>query len=147
MNRNWLVLGLLFLLTAGLCVAQDASQAQPATPSASQSQSASPSASPSSTPTQTDVGKPTDTDEQVFKGCVGGTKDNYTLTDESGKQFRLHSDKDINEHVGNMVEVRGTMKKEGADSQATSTATLPQIDVADIKNVSKGCSAGAAAKQ
>jgi len=98
------------------------------------------SASQSATP-QTDVGKPTDTDEQVFKGCVGGTKDNFTLTDETGKQFRLHSDKDITEHVGENVEVRGTIKKEGADSQATATKNMQQIDVADIKTVSKGCSA------
>jgi hypothetical protein len=136
MNRNVLVLALLVLLTASLCVAQqDATSAQqPATPSAQQS---------SSQPTQTDVGQPTDTDQQVFKGCLGGTKDNYTLTTDDGKQYRLHSDKDINEHVGNQVELRGTMKKEGADSQATSTANLPGIDVADIKDVSKGCSAGA----
>jgi hypothetical protein len=131
MNRNLLVLALLLLLTAGLCVAQDATPAQQ-----------QPSASQSSTQAS-DMSKPADTDNQVFKGCVGGTKDNYTLTDETGKQFRLHSDKDINEHVGNMVEVKGKMKKEGADSQATSTATLPQIDVDHIKDVSKGCSAGA----
>lgn len=136
MNRNVLVLALLFLLTAGLCVAQqDATSAQqPTVPSAQQ---------PSSQPTQTDVGQATDSDQQVFKGCLGGTKDNYTLTTDDGKQYRLHSDKDINEHVGNQVELRGTIKKEGADSQATSTANLPGIDVADIKDVSKGCSAGA----
>ena len=136
MNRNVLVLALLFLLTAGLCVAQqDATSAQqPAAPSAQQ---------PSSQPTQTDVGQATDSDQQVFKGCLGGTKDNYTLTTDDGKQYRLHSDKDINEHVGNQVELRGTIKKEGADSQATSTANLPGIDVADIKDVSKGCSADA----
>lgn len=131
MNRNLLVLSLLFLLTAGLCVAQDTTAAQP-----------QPSASQSSTQAS-DMSKPADSDSQVFKGCVAGTKDNYTLTDETGKQFRLHSDKDINEHVGNMVEVKGKMKKEGADSQATSTATLQQIDVDDIKDVSKGCAAGA----
>ena len=136
MNRNVLVLALLFLLTTGLCVAQqDATSAQqPAAPSAQQ---------PSSQPTQTDVGQATDSDQQVFKGCLGGTKDNYTLTTDDGKQYRLHSDKDINEHVGNQVELRGTIKKEGADSQATSTANLPSLDVADIKDVSKGCSADA----
>ena len=133
MKRTTLVLAFVFLLTAGLCFAQqDASSAQ--------QPASQPSASQSATP-QTDVGKPTDTDEQVFKGCVGGTKDNYTLTDETGKQFRLHSDKDINEHVGENVEVRGTIKKEGTDSQATATKTMQQIDVADIKTVSKGCSA------
>jgi hypothetical protein len=132
MKRTTLVLAFVFLLTAGLCFAQDASSTQ--------QPASQPSASQSATP-QTDVGKPTDTDEQVFKGCVGGTKDNFTLTDETGKQFRLHSDKDITEHVGENVEVRGTIKKEGADSQATATKNMQQIDVADIKTVSKGCSA------
>ena len=65
-----------------------------------------------------------------------------TLTDDKGTQYRLHSDKDINEHVGNMVEIKGTIKKEGADSQKASTSPAKEIDVADIKNVSKGCAAG-----
>jgi hypothetical protein len=127
MKRKSLLLALLLLLAAGLCVAQDAQQQ----PSSSQ-----PSAQ------QTDVGKPTDMDQQLFKGCVGGTKDNYTLTDDKGTQYRLHSDKDINEHVGNMVEIKGTIKKEGADSQKASTSPAKEIDVADIKNVSNGCAAG-----
>lgn len=124
---NWLRLGVFLLLALGVSFAQQDSAQQP-----SQGQSSA----------QTDVGKPTDTDQPVFKGCLSGEKDNYTLTDESGKTYRLHSDKDINEHVGNMVEIRGTVKKEGMDSPQTSTtATAPQgLDVADIKTVSKGCS-------
>jgi LPXTG-motif cell wall-anchored protein len=89
------------------------------------------------------VGSPTDTNEQLFRGCLSGSKDNYMLADQqTGQSYRLHSDKDINEHVGDLVEVRGTIKKEGSD-QASGVATggMQEIDVADIKTVSKGCSA------
>jgi HEAT repeats len=63
--------------------------------------------------------------QPVFKGCLGGTKDNYTLKDQStGQEYRLHSDKDISEHVGNMVEIRGTIKKEGQDPWGNLTAKV-----------------------
>lgn len=131
-----LKLALFLVLALGMSFAQqDSGQQQPA--------SGQPAAQ------QSDVGRPTDTEEPLYKGCLKGTKDNYTLTDDKGQTFRLHSDKDINEHVDNMVEIRGTMKTEGMDRQATSTAGAQQtastqqqeLDVADIKTVSKGCSA------
>jgi hypothetical protein len=169
MRRSYFVLVTLLLLTAGLCFAQadaSASQQQPAT-----------AASAPSADQQTSVGQPTDTNEQLFKGCVSGTKDNYILTDEKGDKYRLHSDKDINEHVGSMVEIKGTLKAEGADRSAAaasnssttgSVASQPsasadasqtsssadaskkaekELDVADIKDVSKGCSEDKGAKQ
>lgn len=113
---------------------------------------------PSSTPsqpnqtTQTTVGQPTDTNEPVYKGCVSGTKDNYILTSSDGKTFRLHSDKDIAEHVGKMVELRGTIKKEGADrpADAMPASSTSEIDVADLKNVEGTCpidNSGAAASK
>jgi len=88
--------------------------------------------------TQTDVGQPTDTNEPVFKGCLSGSKDNYVLTTSDGKSFRLHSDKDINEHVGKMVEIRGTMKKEGVDRPDDAATRMSEIDVADVKSVEGG---------
>jgi hypothetical protein len=115
------------MLTAGLAFAQDTTN----------------TSAQSTQPAQTNVGQTTDTNEPLYKGCVSGTKDNYVLTSEDGKAFRLHSDKDINEHVGKFVEVRGTEKKEGNDSNAsTGTAAMSQIDVADLKNVDgKSCPA------
>jgi hypothetical protein len=100
-----------------------------------------PQPQPTQTQTQTSVGQPTDTNEPVYKGCVSGTKDNYTLTSSDGQSFRLHSDKDIAEHVGKMVEIRGTVKKEGADrpADATPASTMQEIDVADLKNVEGSC--------
>lgn len=107
------------LLTTGLAVAQDP------TSGTSQQQ-------------QTTVGQPTDMNEPLFKGCVSGTKDNYVLTAEDGRQFRLHSDKDINEYVGKYVEIRGSVKKEKVDrpdSAQTGGTKFSEMDVADIKNV------------
>jgi hypothetical protein len=99
---------------------------------------------------QTSVGQPTDTNEPLFKGCVSGTKDNYILTTSDGKTFRLHSDKDIAEHVGKMVEIRGTVKKEGADrpADAAPASATSEMDVADLKDIEGSCPAdnsGAAA--
>lgn len=93
---------------------------------------------------QTSVGQPTDTNEPLFKGCLSGTKDNYILTTSDGKSFRLHSDKDIAEHVGKMVEVRGTVKKEGVDrpADAAPASTVSEMDVADVKNIEGSCPAG-----
>lgn len=104
---------------------------------------------PTQTP-QTSVGQPTDTNEPVFKGCLSGTKDNYTLTAADGKTYRLHSDKDIVEHVGKMVEVRGTVKKEGVDrpADAAPASAMSEMDVADVKSIEGSCPAdntGAAA--
>jgi hypothetical protein len=156
MKKSYFVLVTMLLLTAGLCFAQqDASAGQQP-----------PAASAPAAGQQTSVGQPTDTNEQLLKGCLSGTKDNYTLTDDmSGQKYRLHSDKDINEHVGNMVEIKGTVKAEGADRPAAAAAPSADasstgagasssaagadasksaekdLDVADIKTVSKGCSA------
>lgn len=121
--RKYLTLALAFALTAGIAVAQET---QPTT---------------STTTPQTDVGQPTDTNEPLFKGCISGTKDNYVFTDMNGKAFRLHSDKDIAEHVGKMVEIRGTVKKEGADrpADAQPASASSEMDVADIKNIEGTC--------
>jgi hypothetical protein len=86
---------------------------------------------------QTSVGQPTDTNEPVYKGCLTGTKNNYTLTTEDGKSYRLHSDKDIDDHLNRRVEVRGSLKKEGGDRSAASTTAFEEIDVADLKSVGK----------
>jgi hypothetical protein len=133
------------LLLAGGLAAQDApaannKDAKDAAAQAPQSQSIPSQSNPATA--QTNVGGQTDKDEQLFKGCIGGSKDNYTLSAQDGTTYRLHSDKDIAEHVGQSVELRGTIKPEGADrsSQASTTAQQKEIDVADIKTVAQSCS-------
>lgn len=124
MNRILTSLAIL-LLASGLSLAQDTTTTPPA----------------SSQTTQTDVGQPTDTNEPVFKGCLAGTKDNYTLTAADGTTYRLYSDKDIVEHVGHMVEIRGTVKPEGADRPSDVAKTSQEIDVADLKAIEGSCAA------
>ena len=95
---------------------------------------------------QTSVGQPTDTNEPVYKGCLTGTKNNYMLTTQDGKTYRLHSDKDIDDHINHNVEVRGSLKKEGADRSPSATNQFPEIDVADLKSTSKESCVGPAAE-
>lgn len=89
-------------------------------------------------------------DQQTFRGCLTGTNDNYVLRADDGTLYRLHSDKDINEHVNEMVEVKGRVdnqkrEKEASQDQAAAQAAnveIPKfgINVEDIKTISKGCS-------
>ena len=95
---------------------------------------------------QTSVGQPTDTNEPVYKGCLTGTKNNYMLTTQDGKSYRLHSDKDIDDHINHNVEVRGSLKKEGGDRSASATNQFPEIDVADLKSVGNESCTGPAAE-
>lgn len=138
MKRLFTLIAML-LLASGLVLAQDNTSAPPADQPQAQPQS--------SQTTQTDVGQPTDTDQPVFKGCISGSNDNFTLVDQaSGTTYRLHSDKDINEHVGKMVELRGTIKQEGADRPSdVSTPAMKEIDVADIKDTGNCDNSGASA--
>jgi Protein of unknown function (DUF5818) len=83
---------------------------------------------------------------QHYTGCLSGTHDNYFLRADDGNMYRLHSDKDINEHVGERVDVRGRVDnhKRDQDAQATAAATgvsteAAGINVEDIKTISKGC--------
>ena len=89
-------------------------------------------------------------DESHFRGCLAGTDDNYVLRDEaSGKLYRLHSDKDLDEHVGNIVEVRGNIDNNHREREAQVQANAANqagieiptagINVDDLKTVSKGC--------
>jgi hypothetical protein len=95
---------------------------------------------------QTSVGQPTDTNEPVYKGCLTGTKNNYMLTTQDGKNYRLHSDKDIDDHINHNVEVRGSLRKEGADRSPSATKQFPEIDVADLKSLGKESCTGPAAE-
>ena len=127
--KKLFVFALLALMTAGIAVAQDAAAGTPPAQASAQQES--------------NVGQPTEMNEPLYKGCLSGSKDNYILTDDKGNTFRLHSDKDINEHVGKMVEIRGNVKTEGVDSQKQPAAAgnAKDLDVGDIKSVSGSCPA------
>lgn len=157
--------------------AQPAQPATPATPAVGQDQPASPTAAPSAqdqsdqpatpaTPAQPAApaaqdqsaapaaqGASSDADlmnRTSFTGCLTGTEDNYILKDEkSGQLFRLHSDKDIGEHVNKEVTVIGRVQDQQREhqaqnekgSEAATGATIPQhgINVDDIKDAGGSC--------
>jgi len=144
MRKTILSTAVLFLATGLVAAQQDTSTGTQSPPAQTQTQPQDQTQQPQSQPqSTTDVGSPTDTNEQLFRGCLSGSKDNFILADQqTGQSYRLHSDKDISEHVGDLVEIRGTVKKEGADRASdVATGGMQEIDVADIKTVSKGCSA------
>lgn len=122
----------LLLLASVVAVAQqDTSSQQPST-------------TPSGQQSTTDVGGHADDNEPLFRGCLSGSDGNYMLKAENGRTYRLHSDKDLNEHVGNMVEIRGTIKNEDGDRSerketADGTKIDQEIDVADVKTAANGC--------
>ena len=84
-----------------------------------------------------------------FTGCLTGSKDNYLLRADDGSLYRLHSDKDINEHVNARVDVRGRIDNKDRDRQAQVNApveaqagvSVPKagINVEDIKTISGAC--------
>ena len=92
-----------------------------------------------------------DSDRETFRGCMTGTNDNYVLRASDGTLYRLHSDKDINEHVNEMVEVKGKVENQKREKEAKRDVAAEQqagieipkfgIDVHDIKTISKGCAA------
>jgi hypothetical protein len=77
-----------------------------------------------------DTASMTDEAQPFIRGCLAGTEDNYILTeDTTGKQYRLHSDRDMTEHLNQLVEVRGIVKEDGdAMARADERADLPQAD-------------------
>ncbi|MGE0406911.1 MAG: DUF5818 domain-containing protein [Candidatus Korobacteraceae bacterium] len=93
--------------------------------------------------------QPANADDNKWQGCLVGTEDNYVLRTADGELFRLHSDGDIDEHVGNTVEVSGKIEQNERDQQAQTQAqaaknagvAIPKlgINVEDLKTISKGC--------
>jgi hypothetical protein len=89
-------------------------------------------------------------DNEHFRGCLTGTKDNYVLRSVDGNLYRLHSSDDIKDHVGQMVEVKGHVENKDRDKAAASQVaaarsagvTIPTvgIDVVHIKGLAGSCS-------
>lgn len=91
-----------------------------------------------------------DTKGQLFSGCLTGTDDNYVLRADDGTLYRLHSDKDLDEHVGHAVQVKGSVENKRRENEAQMSAGASQqagvpiptmgINVDDIKTLSHDCS-------
>lgn len=79
----------------------------------------------------------------TIEGCLAGSGGNFTLTDRSGKTFKLAGDTaQLSEHVGHTVRISGSQKSADADSQnrAGSSAQVT-FTVQKVKMVSPSCSA------
>ena len=84
----------------------NASQPQAGVPNNAPDQNASPSASPSSADSA-----------PITEGCLGGSSPNFTLTDNSGKTYKLalppNADGSrLNPHVGESVQVMGNVSSD-----------------------------------
>ena len=88
---------------------------------------------------------------QHMVGCLVGTEDFYVLKGDDGTLYRLRSDADLREHVGETVAVSGRIDNTKREIEAQHQAELanrmgvqiPQvgINVASLKTIAKGCSA------
>lgn len=82
---------------------------------------------------------------QMVTGCLqkGPTANNYTMTDENGKLWDLHSKTvQLGPHVGHTVTVTGTIpQKSKGNGNDTSGDTSPQnhLRVTNLKMVSDSC--------
>lgn len=143
---------LIALLAAALVVPAAFAQDQTAQPAQAPAAQPDQSAQPAQAPGAPAAGAADVLKQTSFTGCLTGTEDNYLLRDEnSGMLFRLHSDKDIDEHVGKKVTVTGKVEDQQREdqaqlekgSQAAAGAQIPDhaINVQDIKDAGGSCEA------
>jgi hypothetical protein len=80
---------------------------------------------------------------QMVTGCLqkGPAANRYSLTDENGKLWDLHSGTvQFGPHVGHTVTVTGTIpQKEKNDGTAPDTSPQNHLNVTDLKMVSERC--------
>lgn len=87
-------------------------------------------------------------DSNGVQGCLGGSGDNYTVTDKAGTTYQLQlppggDTSKLKDHIGNEVLVTGAVANaaSGNASTAGSSAGQPSINVRGISKVSDTCSA------
>src|SRR5690242_20537624 len=133
--RNKLVLGLILLVPLAWAAAQQQSTTSPGAPGSTAPpsvQSTTPSepgqATPPSAPSTSAGQTPAAGEPDVVEGCLGGTAPNFTVTDNSGKVYKLNIPADadtskLTPHVGESVQVMGAVSDSGAaDNSASSSA-------------------------
>ena len=75
-----------------------------------------------------------------IQGCLSGSAGSYTVTDQSGKNYKLQGDTSkLSEHVGHEVRITGT-EESGANSAAGATPAEPNFNVSSVEKVSDSCS-------
>ena len=89
--------------------------------------------------------------KEYYRGCLVGTHDNYVLRTDDGQLFRLHShsEDDFKNHLGDVVEIKGTVSDHERERQAqeqtpnerAADVEIPRhgLNVSHIKMISHGC--------
>ena len=87
-------------------------------------------------------------DSNGVQGCLGGSGDNYTVTDKAGTTYQLQlppggDTSKLKDHIGNEVLVTGAVANaaSGNASTAGSSTGQPSINVRGISKVSDTCNA------
>ena len=157
--RNKLVLSLVLLVSLAWAVAQQQSTS-PSTPAPDTGQQTQSAPSTPSTPDQNRTpGAPSagamspNGEPDVIEGCLGGTAPNFTVTDNTGKSYKLDipagADPSVlTKHVGESVQVMGAVNG-GSSAGATDTKSGSSIAVQRIgrgKGTCSGSSTGTGEK-
>ena len=129
--RKTFFLMLILLAVSAWAVAQQDPNSQNAPSTSASSQATAPSS-----------------DSNGVQGCLGGSGDNYTVTDKTGTTYQLQlpsggDTSKLKEHIGNEVLVTGAVANaaSGSPSAASSSAGQPSINVRGISKVSDTCTA------
>jgi hypothetical protein len=77
-----------------------------------------------------------------IEGCLAGSAGSFTLTDSSGKTYKLDGDTaKLDDHVGHTLRLSGSQKSSGTDSQGgAGSSAQPTFIVQKMKVVSSSCS-------
>lgn len=154
--RKTLLSTLILLALSAWVVAQQApnSQAPPSSgqgttqPSTSQAPNSQASPSAGQGESQSSAG-------QSVQGCLGGSGNDFTVTDKTGTSYQLQlpagaDASNLKPHIGEEVRVEGTTSSgSGSNSAASASGSRPSISVKNIYRVSPTCStkSGATPKQ
>jgi hypothetical protein len=154
--RKTLISTLILLALSAWVVAQQSPNSQNS-PSTSPGTTQSPGAQNPNSQSSPDNGQgaQSSASQNSVQGCLGGSGNNFTVTDKSGTSYQLQLPQGadanaLKPHVGEEVRVEGTPSNGGSSASGSgSAAGQPSITVKNIYRVSTTCStkSGAAPKQ
>jgi len=83
--------------------------------------------------------------ENSVQGCLGGSGDNFTVTDKGGTAYQLQlpagaDTANLKPHIGEEVRVTGTMANNSGSSAGGASSGQPTIAVKNIYRVASSCS-------
>jgi hypothetical protein len=91
-------------------------------------------------------------DQITIRGCLSGSDQNFTISDQSGRSYKLSGDfAMLSEHVGHEVELTGKFGEvaageQPAGEQAAATGDQKLFEFSNVKMISETCSTGGEAR-